>query len=88
MGQTVQGLNLIRSRRHFLLPNARIAMEPNQPPLQKVLCFFLVVKQLARDVDPKTSSSTEVKNEGNLLPLPAVSLRDMSRDSLLFNLTV
>jgi hypothetical protein len=40
---------------------SRAALEPTQAPVQRVLGFILVVKQLALDVDPSPTTSTEVK---------------------------
>jgi hypothetical protein len=37
------------------------ALEPTQTPVQRILGFILVVKQLALDVNPLPPTSTEVK---------------------------
>jgi hypothetical protein len=50
---------------------SRVALELSQPSIQMVLGFFLVVKQLARNVDPSPPSSTEVKNSRNYTSTPS-----------------
>jgi len=48
----------------------RAALEPSQPPVQSVLGFFLLVNQLAHDIDPSPPSSMEANNEWNFTSTP------------------
>jgi len=49
---------------------SRAALEPTQHPVQMVLGFFLVVKELVHDVDLSLPSSTEVKYEWSFTSTP------------------
>jgi hypothetical protein len=49
---------------------SRVALELSQPPIQNVLGFFLVVKQLVHDVEPSPSTSVEVKYEWSFTSSP------------------
>jgi len=65
MGQTVQGLNLIRSKRLFLLPNVQSSSGAHPASGSKGK-----VNQLAHDIDPSPPSSLEANNEWNFTSTP------------------
>jgi len=58
------------TRDFFFSQTSRAALEPSQPPVQKILVFFLAVKQLAPDIDHSPPSSLEAKNEWNFTSTP------------------
>jgi len=62
MGQTIKGSALTRRKNFFFSKTSRAALEPKLL-IQGLLGFFLLVKQLAFDVDPSPPTSTGVKNE-------------------------
>ena len=57
-------------RDFFFSKMSRAALEPTQHPVQMVLGFFLVEKELVHDVEPSLPSSTEVKYEWSFTSTP------------------
>jgi len=60
----------VEERDFFFSKMSKVALELSKTPIQTVLGFFLVVMQLARDVEPSPSTSVEVKNEWSFTSTP------------------
>jgi hypothetical protein len=62
----------------------RLALGPNQPPLQWVLVFVREVERRAREADHLPPSSPEIKNVWSYVAPPSLSLHDVCRGSFCF----
>jgi len=56
---------------------SRLALGPSQPPIQRVMGYFLRVKQPGCEVDYSSPYRAEVKNEWSYTSAPPTCLHDV-----------
>ena len=80
----MQGSNLNRNKTSFCSQNAQTNSGAHQPPIHRILGFFLAIKRIWHEVIQPSAPSVRVKNEWSFTSSPPICLHGIWRDSFAF----